>query len=643
MTKIASASRRVSVYTSRKYLFTCILAMLSLLGIGGGVKAQSYYVFYSNGNFNSDVTGNSTSFIPNASLYSGTSGSTFGNANGYYFRYNNGLVRTNNVGNASNLTIYNDEYIYVYANRDYYGLYYNNSWSFAWRNYTRCVYSVNVSDVVTAQTISGDATISSTGTNSSYVVATNLSYYTKYEIDNVGTYYGTNPANAASTQIPASPNTVTSGYTWRLSDNASAYATVNSSTGAITVNTRPTESDVVITLYCDYVLNGTTYTASMQITLQDTRTVVNPSAIVATDVSVFQGVSIAGTNYTLSVTDPTTNRPYDYVSATSANTSIATITNNSGSFTINGVAEGSTTVTIYAYGIDNTTVACSTTFTVTVIEPTTGVDGTVVTLNDYEDHNWSYYLPQLPSPDDAVDNPICSPYPRNVCIIYYGNGTGTVATTSDDEPTTFGANAENVQVGIDAAANTFVYFKTLERYSTDIGRYEYTTIPNPFSVRPTYGSGDSRWRGFYKWRVKSITGGKIYTAATGGTEIQANGTIDAEDVIYFQPTDNNYTNANNATSMTVELEALWAQAYVKVGSNDLANGNRATGTNAYERNFHVVSSSTASNFQKSYPCTVSGLYPNGTTDGGTTLATNVPSTYIYITTLQQLPILSSSI
>lgn len=631
MTKIASSSRRVSVYTSRKYLFTCILAVLSLLGIGGGVRAQSYYVFYTGTYFNSDVTSSSTNFIPNASLYSGTSGSTFGNANGYYFGYNRNvssrLVQVNSESDACNLTI-SGSYIYRIGgnngNTEYYLYYYSGSWSLSSNNSTSCVYSVEVTPYVTPHTISGDATISSTGTNNSYAVATNLSHYTTYVFNNT-TYYSTDPSVAASTSAISS--TVTSGYTWRLSDNASAYATVNSSTGAITVNTRPTESDVVITLYCDYVLNGTTYTASMSVTItQDNRPVGNPTSIIATDVTVNTNSSITGNNYTVAISDDD-YRPYDYVSATSANTSIATITNNSGSFTINGVAVGSTTVTIYAYGTDNTTVACSTTFTVTVIEPTTGVDGTVVTLNDYEDHNWSYYLPQLPSPDDAVDNPICSPYPRNVCIKYYGNGTGTVATTSDDEPTTFGADAEDVQVGIDAAANTFVYYKTLERYSTDIGRYEYTTIPNPFSVRPTYGSGDSRWRGFYKWRVKSITGGAIYTTADGSTTVEVGGTIDAEDVLYFQPTDNNYTNANNATSMTVELEALWAQAYVSVGTSGLSD--YVTGTNAYERNFHVVSSSTASNFQKSYPCTVSGLYPNGTTDGGTTLATNVPSTYIY--------------
>lgn len=585
MTKIASSSRRVSVYNSRKYLFICILAVLSLLGIGGGVKAQSYYVFYSNGNFNSDVTGSSGSFVPNASLYSGTSGSTFGNANGYYFRYNNGLTRTTTANSATNLII-DGNYIYRQGTYYNYYLYYNNSsWSFSWRNYTRCVYSVNVSDVVTAQTISGDASISSTGTNSSYVVATNLSYYTKYEIDNVRTYYGTNPANAASTQIPASPNTVTSGYTWRLSDNASAYATVNSSTGAITVNTRPTESDVVITLYCDYVLNGTTYTDDMQITLtQDTRTVVNPSTIVATDVSVFQGVSIAGTNYTLSVTDPTTNRPYDYVSATSANTSIATITNNSGSFTINGVAVGSTTVTIYAYETDNTTVACSTTFTVTVIEqPTTGVDGTVVTINDIEDHTWSYYQDNNDLPTGYPTGYLNSPDPRNVIIDYRGvdlegNLSANVAIS--------GLTGEN--------QNEMIYYKTLEKTVLGMtGDYPYTVISNPFSKRPKSGS---TYYGFAGWKVKS---GGEYIA-----EYSNNDVIPLDATIHFTNLNTNYS--PNCISATVVLEATWTEATVKTGTSA-----QTFSGGTYETNFWLVNGNINSDVTVNSPCTVTMMSPDG--------------------------------
>ena len=52
-----------------------------------------------------------------------------------------------------------------------------------------------------------------------------------------------------------------------------------------------------------------------------------------------------------------------------------------------------------------------------------GVSGEVVTLNDFEDHNWTYY--------SDPESPIKSLYPRNVKITYYGNGTNTASTSND--------------------------------------------------------------------------------------------------------------------------------------------------------------------------------------------------------------------
>lgn len=687
MTKIASSSRRVSVYTSRKYLFTCILAVLSLLGIGGGVKAQSYYVFYNStygyvyndsgtpactttftpacvwvasGELNENNYRNIYSYIDPSVYYNGSSDGTFSlgssqtswrikhsilsyrESSNYYLKYNGSFYIQTNYSSGSTFTPY--------------------------------IVTINTAELTsTNPTIDGDD-----------VIALGEYTYTAsgaaYQVGGYNTY----TANGITCSDSYSPANISS-YAWSISPNLSGVALDN---GVVTVSSLPeNNTQVTLTVTATVESGSGNPAAPSGVTLVGTKTITIGGYVTTAPTISRSGNEVtlsadAGATiyYTTDGSDPTTSDTRieytgsftlsegnttiratatrdgsHYYSSTQTYTyqvdmPVITINNSNGSTTITCGTEGAT---IY-YTIDGTNPTTGSTpysnaFTVssgtevraiavkanctnsdvaTALYATTGVIGTVVTLNDYEDHNWSYYLPQLPSPDDAVDNPICSPYPRNVCIKYYGNGTGTVATTSDDEPTTFGANAEDVQVGIDAAANTFVYYKTLERYSTDIGRYEYTTIPNPFSVRPTYGSGDSRWRGFYKWRVKSITGGAIYTTADGSTTVGVGGTIDAEDVIYFQPTDNNYTNANNATSMTVELEALWAQAYVSVGTSGLSD--YVTGTNAYERNFHVVSSSTyASNFQKSYPCTVSGLYPNGTTDGGTTLATDVPSTYIY--------------
>ena len=369
---------------------------------------------------------------------------------------------------------------------------------------------------------------------------------------------------------------------------------------------------------------------------------------------------------------------------------------------------------------------------------TSGVRGSYVILNDYEDHSWSYYSDPL--------CPIRSLNPVDVKITYYGNGTNNMTSTDvADNPTTFNANATGVKVGIAAGEdqNIFVYYKTLERadgegaVSIDAanGPAEYTTIPNPFQVRPTgtdngtvsvtpttrdvyinwsceywgnggqvtysyydqnntlqsgtanangnitvkvykntditltaksgryyywgnyyyyrasitvrydNGSGSiigstlqsynnnqdeasgtrgpvvvqtenvscSEYRGFYAWRVKSApTGGNVYRNSDGTGAITTGAIINAETPIYFVPT-------NNDTKMGLELEALWAQAYVTTGSSDLDYT-----TLSYERNFHVVNATnqTASNYQKSYPHTITSRYPNGTSAGGSLAAGN---------------------
>lgn len=238
-----------------------------------------------------------------------------------------------------------------------------------------------------------------------------------------------------------------------------------------------------------------------------------------------------------------------------------------------------------------------------------GVSGGIVTLNDLEDHTWSYYSDSL--------CPIRSLNPADVKITYYGNGTGTVQTNNNDAPSTWGADATTVKVGIDADASTFEYYETLERINgrgaaskaAANGRCAYTTIANPFSVRPTYDSdGTSKYRGFYGWRVKKVKNGTIHSAATGGTTYAANSIINAETEIFFNPT--------NEYGMEVEFEALWARAYVStsgVPSNSLG----------VERNFYVITTSATSNITAGgNPCTYTSIYPNGTTNG-TTAATSV--------------------
>ena len=454
----------------------------------------------------------------------------------------------------------------------------------------------------------------------------------------------------------------------------------------------------------------------------------DPTAITAKNMMASTGSSTLYTGYTLAVANPVTNKPHNFVRATSGNTAVATITNNAdGTFTINAIADGTATITINAYGLDNTTVAATTTFTVTVSQASGVSAGGIVTLNDLEDHNWSYYQP-INETYDKYPTRICSPYPRNVKITYYGYGTNTLSTSTVADPAantfTTSTNANQVKVGIGEDGHTFVYYKTLERDANN--RFPYELIPNPFYVRPSYdaptrdivltttGNGTGRgtltvtytnasgtettvtvninsnnfnntqtitakvgesirysltrtagtvrssaqydggeniwnvnrngngtstnqfnvvsetvYSGFYKWRVKSVTGGSIYAASTGGAALAAGSMLDAMTTYYFQPTDNASTNADNALSMQVELEALWAPA-------EIYNNGFSKGYNSVERNFRILTGNNGSldDVKSNQPCTYTSFYPNGTTNGTTaaTLANRATRTATFTAT-----------
>lgn len=264
------------------------------------------------------------------------------------------------------------------------------------------------------------------------------------------------------------------------------------------------------------------------------------------------------------------------------------------------------------------------------------VAGGTVVLNDYEDHNWSYY--------SDSECPIRSLSPADVKITYYGDGI--VMTGNNDynaSSTDFVKPGQNnytggakVNVG-DENENTFIYYKTLERgdatqtawtfssgnQSSAASRCPYTPIPNPFQVRPTYGTPPTSnranwtgWRGFQCWRLKSVTGGAVYSAASGGTALSTNAVINAETEIYFAP--------NSEYGMEVELEAVWAIAYIVYANN---NGNWSVPNHAglgYERNFVVLASDKDFYFQAgngnntayisnvNRPSTITSYLPNGT-------------------------------
>ena len=223
-----------------------------------------------------------------------------------------------------------------------------------------------------------------------------------------------------------------------------------------------------------------------------------------------------------------------------------------------------------------------------------------VSLNDLEDHTWSYY---------QEGSPISSPNPRNVKITYQGGGIEDA-----------GNGNANAAVGIDAPETTFEYLKTLEKVD---GKYPYTTIPNPFSKRPSKQVGDNpkQFYGFAGWEVINISEGTTIT--DGNTTYGIGATIPAETEIVFNFS-NPYT--TNCTSEEVTLEAVWEPACVVYCNVDginaaLSHSNLTGGT--YEKNFVVLNGGTNSNGTNitrtsssttNKPVTIMMMEPDGSAD-----------------------------
>lgn len=263
-----------------------------------------------------------------------------------------------------------------------------------------------------------------------------------------------------------------------------------------------------------------------------------------------------------------------------------TISSTEYSGTIQGVNEGVVIKAIAVKdGYKNSSIAVKS-FT---ISAPTGISGGVVTLNDLEDHNWSYYQSSANLPTGYPTTYLSSPNPRNVKITYKG---GEVS----------GASGVAISALEGEGQNTMVYYKTLEKSVPGMtGDYPYTVISNPFSKRPrTIGStGTNGFYGFAGWKL--ISGGDYVAEYNDGQTLPLDATI------HFTNLDNNYT--PNCTSGEVVFEATWTPATVKTGNSAQSFNN--TGT--YETNFWVLSGNdNIGNITVPGNCTVSGRYPNGT-------------------------------
>lgn len=259
------------------------------------------------------------------------------------------------------------------------------------------------------------------------------------------------------------------------------------------------------------------------------------------------------------------------------------------------VSDGTTVkaVATKGEGWDNSAVVEATCNPIDYVEP--GADGTTVILKDLEDHNWTYYSGVDASIDQGNYNTnyrgkIYSPNPRNVKITYNGvNGITGSSTT--------------VKVSISESESTFVYYKTLEESSTS-GEYQYQVISNPFSVRPSTGSGNSKvYYGFAGWKI--VSGGE-YIKGHSNNDVLS---LDEEIVFNNLP----YPSVN-CTSAEIVFETTWKRANRTYITSNPGNGPTYNTSGDYESNFYVINCNYSRTLTTSGPVTIMMVEPDGSSD-----------------------------
>lgn len=540
-----------------------------------------------------------------------------------------------------------------WTNTNYYLRLNNTTWQFSTTNSNNgALYDVDItpqSATSTNPTINGTNTITATG-NTNYT-ATGAAYraggYTNYRFNNADHYFNGN--------IAITPANATLTYSWSLESNS--YATVNSTSGVVNVSSLP-ESDLTLTLTVTVTATGgtpaapagTTLTASKEITIQGTK----PSAPIITVSGNFVSLSTEATGstsirYTTNGTAPTAstgtvyNGAIDLSSSATSPVTIKAVTVRNGNasdvsgatvtltlpepvITVNADA-GTATIsaaagaTIY-YTTDGSIPTTSSNLysgalsglaTMTTIQAIavkdgwnnspvaselvtipSGVSGGTVTLFDYEDHNWTYYSGIDASVDggnynDNYQGKMYSPNPRNVKITY--NGVNGVS----------GSNTA-VKVSISETENTFVYYKTLEESSTS-GEYKYQVISNPFSVRPSTGTGNNkRYYGFAGWKI--VSGGSYIKGKSDGDVLGLDEEITFNNLPYPSV---------NCTSAEIVFETTWTQANVQTGNNiGTMLGNFNGGT--YETNFAVLTGDYTTAWTGNKNATITSVLPDGSAD-----------------------------
>lgn len=213
-----------------------------------------------------------------------------------------------------------------------------------------------------------------------------------------------------------------------------------------------------------------------------------------------------------------------------------------------------------------------------------GVSGGIVTINDLEDHTWTYYQSSGNLPTGYPTTYLSSPDPRNVKLTYM---RGKVSGASE------------VAISAIEGDTMMVYYMTREKSVPGMtGDYPYTVISNPYSKRPrtTGSTGTNGFYGFAGWKV--ISGGKYISEYNNGATIPLDATI------HFTNFD---TYDTNAISADIVLQATWTAATVtRSASAPTFSG----GT--YETNFWVLSGNPTGAVTVPANSTMTARYPDGT-------------------------------
>ena len=506
----------------------------------------------------------------------------------------------------------------------------------------------DISTTSTNPTINGNDVLTATG-NYTYT-ASGAAYqaggYTNYYFDSKNHYY--NSDNSAITPKAAA----LSGTAWSISTNE--YATINSSTGVVTVNRIPT-SDVTLTITATVAVTGgtgtpaapagTTLVGTKEITIQGSVPAAPTISVSGTTVTLqTDATGTTSIRYTIDGTDPTAttgtvyNGAFDISGSTNSPVTIKAITVRNGNassvttqqakltlpepvITVNAatgtatIARSNSSATIY-YTTDGSAPSATngTPYNgqITGLAPMTTVKAIAICdgWNSSSVASATVTIPSGVSPEGTVtlfdledhNWTYYSGVNESVDGGNYNTQYAGKLYSPNPRNVKITYNANGGAVSIDESETSFVYFKTLEQGAT-AGQYPYTVISNPFSKRP-------KGKGFGGWKI--ISGGEYINGYNNGSTLPLDQEITFVNLPYP---------STNCISAEIVLEATWVNAKVTYlatvnnsNNNYTFNITNSSSTTTYENNFLVINRNYSGTLTLSQPVTIMMVEPDGSDD-----------------------------